>query len=359
MSSQGQGKGHVGAKFAFLFGIGLIAAATPRTAFGQSDSDDVARAGARSAATAGAEAMDQQRWADAVDLFSRAESLVHAPPHLLYIARASVKLGQLVRAQENYLRILREHLGPDAPQPFLDAQAAAGPELDQLRSRIPVVTIRIVGKDSGAASVVVDGEPVAPALIGMAHPMDPGKHTFQASTPSLTSDPIEVTIGEGARQDVELTLSHAVPGASPEGAAGAGPAPGAAADTAPASASGGAWMRPAAIAAAAVGVVGVGVGTVFLLKNRSARGDADALCPGGNCPESQRAAIESKDSDADSAATMSWIGYGVGVAGLAAGVALWLLAPPSSHASDRPAAARAGLVVAPTLGGATLLGRFQ
>jgi hypothetical protein len=33
---------------------------------------------------------------DALDLFSRAESIIHAPPHLLYIARAHDKLGKLV-----------------------------------------------------------------------------------------------------------------------------------------------------------------------------------------------------------------------------------------------------------------------
>ena len=339
------GKGHVCAAL-----VALLVSAISGSALAQpADDEDVDRAGARAAATAGAEAMDQQRWADAIDLFSRAESLVHAPPHLLYIARASVKLGQLVRAQENYLRIVREQLPANAPQPFLDAQAAAAPELEQLEARIPVVTIKVQGAESAKASVVMDGQPVPPALVGVPHPMDPGHHTFQASTPSLTSDAVEVDVAEGAHQDVALSLTHVVPGGPPPGEA----AP--SGDTSAPPRNG--WMKPAAIAAAGVGVVGLGLGTVFMLQNRSARDDADALCPGGRCPESQRSAIQSKDSDADTAATLSWISYGVGVAGLAAGVALWVMAPSSSKGA--PSSTSASVAIVPALGGATVIGRFQ
>ena len=63
---------------------------------------DEARAGARSLATEGATAFSDGRFKDAVELFSKAESLVHAPPHLLFIARASTKLGQFVKAREAY-----------------------------------------------------------------------------------------------------------------------------------------------------------------------------------------------------------------------------------------------------------------
>ena len=54
------------------------------------------RAGARAAAGEGLKAFNEGRHAEAIDLFTRAESLVHAPPHLLYIARANEKLGWLV-----------------------------------------------------------------------------------------------------------------------------------------------------------------------------------------------------------------------------------------------------------------------
>src|ERR1700709_1363758 len=63
------------------------------SAWAQTDDD---RAGARVAATEGVKAINEKRWADAADLFTRAESLVHSPVHLLYLARAQEKLGKLV-----------------------------------------------------------------------------------------------------------------------------------------------------------------------------------------------------------------------------------------------------------------------
>src|SRR4051812_34721422 len=85
--------------------------------------------GARAAATQGATAFDQKRWADAIDLFGRAESLVHSPVHLLFKARALVQLGQLVKAHETYVAITREP-APATPSPALtNAQEAARTEL--------------------------------------------------------------------------------------------------------------------------------------------------------------------------------------------------------------------------------------
>ena len=68
-----------------------------RPAFAASDEE---KAGARAAATQGQAAYEKKNWAEALDLFTRAESLVHSPVHLLYKARALVQLGQLVKARE-------------------------------------------------------------------------------------------------------------------------------------------------------------------------------------------------------------------------------------------------------------------
>jgi len=69
----------------------------------QEGADDENRAAARSAAVAGATAMNEGRFAEAADLFTRAEALVHAPTHLLYLARTQVKLG---RSSVNTVEIL-------------------------------------------------------------------------------------------------------------------------------------------------------------------------------------------------------------------------------------------------------------
>src|SRR5262245_168260 len=84
---------------------------------------DEQRAAARAVATEGAAAFNQGRFKDAVDLFTRAEALVHAPPHLLFLARAHAKLGQFVKAREAYMKILKEQLTANAPPAFRNAQA--------------------------------------------------------------------------------------------------------------------------------------------------------------------------------------------------------------------------------------------
>src|ERR1700743_1003188 len=113
------------------------------SAWAQTDDD---RAGARVAATEGVKAINEKRWADAADLFTRAESLVHSPVHLLYLARAQEKLGKLVKARENYNRIIREHYGADAPDAFRQAQTSAQQEVGPIEPRIGAVTVQLAGE---------------------------------------------------------------------------------------------------------------------------------------------------------------------------------------------------------------------
>src|SRR6478609_7783916 len=150
----------------------IALAGTPARAEG----DDARRASARELATDGAKAYDEGRWADTVDRFTRAEALYHAPPHLLYIARASAKLGKLVQAHETYVKITREELPKSAPKAFVDAQRAAVTEQAGLEPRRAQVTIVVEVDGATKATVTMDGVDVPPALIGVAHSADPGSH---------------------------------------------------------------------------------------------------------------------------------------------------------------------------------------
>src|SRR3954469_13060904 len=120
--------------------LGLL---TVAPAGAQTDDD---RAGARVAATEGVKASNEKRWAEAADLFSRAESLVHSPVHLLYLARAQEKLGKLVKARENYNRIMREKYGPESPDAFRAAQVSAQHEVGALDARLASVTVKLEGE---------------------------------------------------------------------------------------------------------------------------------------------------------------------------------------------------------------------
>ncbi len=321
------------------------------SAWAQTDDD---RAGARVAATEGVKAINEKRWADAADLFSRAESLVHSPVHLLYLARAQEKLGKLVKARENYNRIIREKYGADSPDAFRQAQTSAQQEVGGLDARLAAVTVKLDG-EKGTVTVTMDGEKVPPALLGLPLPVDPGSHTFVAAGTDLKSDPVTISLTEGGKDVITLTVKAAPGTVAPDAPVAApgtqlattGPAPGAAPGanpatppgTAPQADSGGSGgMKIGGYVALGVGVVGVGLGTVFLLQSHSKKSDADKLCdlPNNGCPLSKKSEIDSLDNSYKSAGMLSVVGYGVGGAALITGVIL-LVASGGHHAESTAA----------------------
>jgi hypothetical protein len=315
---------------------------------------DEQRAGARTLATEGAAAYNDGRFKDAVDLFTKAESLMHAPPHVLYIARAHTKLGQFVKAREEYIRITKEQLPPNSPAAFRDAVNTAKKELDAINPKIGSLEIKVEGSENAKDLIVkVDGAPIASVLLGVPQPMDPGEHHIEATATGLKAMPQTVRLADGDKASTMLKLepdpgaaaAAALPGAP--GAAPGAPPPGAPVQDTSVSmdtTSPNNGMRIGAYAALGVGVVGLGLGTVFLLKSSSKRSDADDICnlPGGACPVNRRDEVKQLDNDASSASTLSIVGYAVGGVGVAAGVVLLVLsgksesAPSTAHAAVYP-----------------------
>ena len=99
----------------------------------------------------------------------------------------------------------------------------------------------------------------------------------------------------------------------------------------------GASQRIAAIAVAGVGVVALGVGGVFGLSAQSSYGDSKDLCSDSNICTQHGSDLR---SSAKSKALVSTVASGVGVAGLATAVVLWLTAP-KADGPERPASATA------------------
>jgi hypothetical protein len=310
--------------------LGLSGAASAQT--------DEQRAGARTLATEGAAAFNEGRYKDAVDLFIKAESLVHAPPHLLFMARAHAKLGQFVRAREAYMKIVKEQLPPNSPQAFRDAQTTAEEERKQVEPHIGRLTIKVEGADAAKdLSVAVDGQPVSAVLLGVPQPIDPGTHTVTATATGFKAQPASVTLKDAGQGSVVLKLES--DGTAPPPVAG--PVSGAPATTgsvvttttnAPPSdtgASGGSnGLRIGSYVGFGVGAVGIALGTVFVLQSSSKNKDAgekfDELCP---CEKGtpQANEVAGLDDDARSAKTLGIVGYVVGGVGLAAGVTLFIL----------------------------------
>jgi hypothetical protein len=306
--------------------IGLTGA-LPGAAYAQTDEQ---RSAARAAATEGLQALSEGRYKDALDLCTRAESLMHAPTHLLLIARAQTKLGHLVEAQEAYIRVTRDALSPDAPHAFVDAQRAAAEEQADLAPRVPSLKVTLEGATPQQAKVMLDRTPLATALVGLAMPINPGTYTLSATAPGAEASPVTVTVGEGAKQTVLLSLKEVAAPAVVE----AGPT---AAETPAASGHGG--TKTAGWISLAVGVAGLAAGTVFLVMNHSEESAAAGACNPSHCPDSVRPTITSDENSASTDGTLTWVGYGVGAVGVIVGGALlWAGMRSSGPSSDQPAA---------------------
>lgn len=344
-----------------VFALGAVSG----TAWAQTDEQ---RAGARTLATEGAQAFNEGRFKDAVDLFSKAESLVHAPPHLLFMARAHAKLGQFVRAREAYLKIVKEQLPPNAPQAFRDAQASADEERKQVEPHIGKLTVKIEGAETAKdLSVQIDGQPFPNVLLGVPQPMDPGSHSVTATATGFKAAPATATLKDAGQGSVTVKLEvdpSAAPVAAPVSAApssgptlsiGPGSAPSDSAATKPAT-----GLRTGAYVGLGVGAVGLVLGTVFVAKSAANRNDADKAASalesgadggrpcsiaGGTCdadsPQARK--VNSFDDSARRAKTIGIVGYVIGGLGVATGVTLFVLST-REHGSSQ------ATVVAPYVG---------
>jgi len=328
---------------------------------------DEERAGARAAAEQGVKAFQEGRYADAAALMAGAERIVHAPTHLLYQAQAEEKLGHLVIAHELYLRIAREPLRRDAPQAFVLAQAEAKQRADAVRPRFSQVAIVVEGARAGASvKVTADGAAIPSALLGVPYPIDPGEHQFEATVDGLSSGPIRANLREGATEKVVLKLKTTealatpavgAPSIAPQPATNATPAveqSGQAPATTPTQSTGTHPLKLGGYIGLGVGVVGLGVGTLFAVRSAGSRSDANALCngPGGKCPTTSQSQIDDLDAKANSSGTLAVVGFVAGGVAAAAGVTMLLLAPKQ----ERPRSAFVIPYVAPN--GAGVWGRF-
>jgi len=334
-----------------LAGLVLALAAAGTAVAGEPTLEE--KAGARAAAEQGNGAFKAGRFAEALDLFQRAETLLHAPTHVLMIARTQAALGHLVAAKEALLSIARETLAPSAPAPFKKAQVSASAELAAIEPRIPTIHVTARGGGSKHVEITMDGKPVPDALVGIARPVDPGPHKLRATAEGMQSDERQLDVQEKDRLTVVLelraTTAPAPPAATPEMPPAQRPSAPAASSTAteptpPAPDSGGGPLRPISIGMMGVGVVGLGVGTVFAVLASSKRSEADeayAKC-GNPCPEERGGpAVRQLDDDATAKSTVAVISLIAGGVLTAGGIVLFAVSgspsrPPAQSARAAP-----------------------
>jgi hypothetical protein len=267
------------------------------------------RNAARALAGKGADLFDAGNYGEAIDQFRQAEALVHAPPHLLYMARAYEKLGKLVEAHDAYDHILTDpFITPTSPPAFREAKVSANQEDEKLLGRIPTVKLTIASPDPDVVRVFIDGKKITPEILVEPILLNPGAHRIEATGRGLVPAEKPVVMTEGDRINVALSLR---------------------------------WQGPLypAIIALGAGGLGLSIGVVTGAVSVAKVNDLADKCPDKHC-------LPSLQATGDSARTLgnvSTASFVVGGALIGAGVALAILrpwgGPPTEPNADAPRAA--------------------
>jgi serine/threonine-protein kinase len=254
---------------------------------------------------------------------------------LLYLGECYEKRGRTASAWVTFRDA--EALARATAQPQRAEMARVHAE--RLQAGLSRVTVEISAEARAIAGLQVrcGSVPIDPGLPGVAVPVDPGEVAIEASAPGYVplsrsvivaaGSKVSVSIPALTRKDVSAPAPVPDNGGPPPAALAQPPAPSIDAQPAPsapsASPQGPSLAWP--IALGAVGVVGLGVGSVFGLKAISNASDAKDLCPDGACTE-QRG--ESLMDSARHQARISNVAFAVGAAGLVAGIVVYVVARP-------------------------------
>jgi hypothetical protein len=266
---------------------------------------------------------------------------------------ADPSIAECLNANDKSIALRNEHKLLAARKELLVCAASTCPaevrkecmrRIDLVNTSLPTVVLEAkdgAGNDLSAVKVTLDGDVLVEKLDGTSISLDPGAHTFTfevAGQPSITK---QLVIREGQKDRREVLQFGAPPPATSAPSttattkAAANPAIETSVDQV--SSSSGGTQRVLAVVAAGVGVVGIGVGSVFGLQSMSKHSDASAKCPGA-C--SDQAGVDLWN-DARSAGNLSTIAFAVGGVGLATGAILWFTAK-SPHATAMHAAVGPG-----------------
>jgi hypothetical protein len=313
----------------------------------------------------GRELRAQGDCASAVGLFRKAFDLYPAAlGSLRNLAECEEAVGHYASSRRAWLDLKRATLTNDDKKYAgwgADAEAAAARLAPKLASlTIDLTALSPAGETVPAAGVDVtlDGEKLAPSLIGTALERDPGRHVVRASGERVRGQPdaaVELAAGDAKHVALRVVVTPArVAGAGAGVGAGAGAGVSAGVGTGagalpsvPPAGDDGADRRRATKRAVAWTVLGVGAaslvaGGISLGVYESALGNVNGQCSSHvNCPTS----LESTASSGRTAAVL-WPVFGaIGLVGVGSGIALLATTPGASS--------QARLVVTPTLGGAS------
>ncbi|NUQ75649.1 MAG: tetratricopeptide repeat protein [Polyangiaceae bacterium] len=206
----------------------------------------------------------------------------------------------------------------------------------RLEKRLSYMTVKVAPEVAALEGLVIerDEKPLAKVALGVAVPIDPGKHKIVAKAPGWKPAVIEIDVGASSdRKVVEIPPLDKEEPPPPEPTASAEPPPPPQAGSAvvalppPSLDQGserGGVQRLVGIGMASAGIASVVVGSIIGLRAKSLHDDAIERCPGSPCPDKEGVRL---NEDAQTNAFVSNITFGAGLALVGSGLVVWLTAP--------------------------------
>lgn len=323
-------------------GLLILSVATPALA-----ADVVINDEARAHFTAGVNLLqdpDGARYEEAYREFKAAYAASPSWKILGNLGISAMKLERDGEAIESY----KKYLAEGGKQVEADERAQFQRDLSTLEAGVVRLTLE---SDPPGATVEDERFPASgnairnsyslngPAQIGVRA----GRHRFTAKLAGRTDAVWDVELSPKQQQSYTFKLVEPTAAAPAAAAPAAAQPPGGMAVSSD-SVKGMSGMRIGSYVAIGVGVVGIGVGTVFGLKARSKFKQANDIttreCPGSGACELEPSVNDQwaqLGKDGDSAKTLSLVGFIVGGVGVATGVTLFVL---SGSKKEQPAAAK-------------------
>jgi tetratricopeptide (TPR) repeat protein len=284
----------------------------------------------------------EHKYAEACPKFEESYQLDPGIGGELNLGRCYEEWGKLARAYHAYVEAERQAKSANDPRAAKIHELVTNiePQVPRLQIHVPA------GADTTGLSVSVDGQPVPTSELDTAQLVDPGPKQVDYTAAGVKKQKL-VPVERGSTAEVTLDVPAA---AKPEPVdkpdTGEKPAPKPVAETdVP-----GRTQRIAGIAVGAAGIVGVGVASYLALSARSDYNSAlSADCM--NMKNACNAAGLTATHDARSRANVATIVGGIGLAAIAGGVVLYLLAPDSDSNEH-------AFYVTPTTNGLAFGGRY-
>ena len=254
----------------------------------------------------------------ALERFKAAHAYGQTPVTALELGRTHIQLGELVEGREVLLSVARMRVQPDETEKSAAARTEAADLAEEVKKRIPTVTVKLTGVASDSAAVLlVDG--FAVPIVGLTgiRKVNPGKHVVVAKA-GTHEETRNIDLEESKTHDLTIDLTSTGTGA----AAPVGPVVPVQSDPK--------QINPVTWIGLGVGALGVGVGAVTGIIALGKASKVDKACMSTHCPPSAKNEVDSGRT----VATISTIGFAVGGAGLiTAAVGYFLMSKPKASAT--------------------------